>query len=207
MAVPGVQVTVDDVGIKTDANTVKIDGTTNTVKIDGTTNTVKIDGTTNTVKIDATDNTVKIDATDNTVKIDGTTNTVKIDGTDNTVKIDGSVQTSAINQLDWLVTDSDTNAVAAATKAAETGKQHGVQVILAGYSDLTVVGTVTLKFGSTAQFVQPLVGAVQIILPGYLLGADNEAVSVELSAGGESKVGYVTIIGTTIPAPAPPPEP
>lgn len=169
MAVPGVQVTVDDVGIKSSANTVKIDGTTNTVKIDSS------------------------------------VNTVKIDGTDNTVQVAGTPSVFDDTYMGWFAYDTDTNAVATATKALEEGKEHLVQVIMGGYSDGTVAGTLTLKFGTEVQFVYPVFGSAQILLPSAVVGTAGAAVSAELSAGGESKVGYVTIMGRSRPAPPPGP--
>lgn len=141
-------------------------------------------------------------------------NTVKLDLSDgnlpvnvmNPVFVAGSVEAKA-PYLGFLEYATDTNAVATATVAAESGSQHKVQGFLAGYSDATVSGTVTLKFGVVSQFVWPFTGSAQVLLPGPLVAADNEAVSVELSAGGEGKVGHVTLFGRTDPTPEPEPEP
>ena len=147
---------------------------------------------------------VSLSSEGNTVKLDPeVTNQVNVM---NPVFVAGSVEAKA-PYLGFLEYATDTNAVATATVAAESGSQHKVQGFLAGYSDATVSGTVTLKFGVVSQFVWPFTGSAQVLLPGPLVAADNEAVSVELSEGGEGKVGHVTLFGRTDPTPEPEPEP
>lgn len=161
----------------------------------------------NTVKLDSEATnpvTATLSSEGNTVKLDpGVINQVNVM---NPVFVAGSVEAKA-PELEILGYASETNAIATATVAAESGSQHKVQVFLAGYSDLTVSGTVTLGFGATPKFVWPFVGSVQVILPGPLVADDNEAVSVALSAGGEGKVGHVAFFGRTEPTPEPEPEP
>jgi len=147
--------------------------------------------------------TATLSSEGNTVKLDpGSTNQVTIG---HPVMVVGGVE--ALGPPIWVEHDSDTNAVASATKSAESGFQHLFLGFLAGYSDAAVSGTVTVKFGETSKFVWPIVGSSQALLPGCLWAENNEAISVELSAGGEGKVGYVTFFGKTEFVPPSEPEP
>lgn len=168
------------------------------------------------VSLSSEGNTVKLDSEATnpvTATLSSEGNTVQLDLPDgslpvsvfNPVFVAGSVEAKA-PELEILGYASETNAIATATVAAEPGSQHKVQVFLAGYSDLTVSGTVTLGFGATPKFVWPFVGSVQVVLPGPLVADDNEAVSVALSSGGEGKVGHVAFFGRTEPTPEPEPE-
>jgi hypothetical protein len=161
------------------------------------------------VGIDAAANTVKLDpAVVPTVGLDPDANTVKLDPSTNAVSVFDICPVTVENLVNaWSVYDTDTNALAVATKASETGNAHLVQAIIGGYSDAAVVGTMTLKFGTDVIMVYPFTGNAQVVLPFPLLAPNETAVSVELSAGGESKIGYVTLVGSTRPAPLPPPEP
>lgn len=163
-------------------------------------NTVVLDGAVSLDPESTNPVTATLSSEGNTVKLDpGSINQVNVM---NPVFVAGSVEAKAPD-LGFLEYATDTNAVATATVAAESGSQHKVQGFLAGYSDATASGTVTLKFGVTSQLVWPFTGSAQVLLPGPLAAADNEAVSVELSAGGEGKVGHVTIFGRTEPTPEP----
>lgn len=168
------------------------------------------------VSLSSEGNTVKLDSEATnpvTATLSSEGNTVQLDLPDgslpvsvmNPVFVAGSVEAKA-PELDLLGYASETNAIATATVAAESGSQHKVQAFLAGYSDLTVSGTVTLGFGATPKFVWPFVGSAQVVLPGPLVADDNEAVSIALSAGGEGKVGHVVFFGRTEPTPEPEPE-
>jgi len=169
------------------------------VKLDSSANTVGIDSAANTVKLDpATVPTVGLDPDANTVKLDPSTSAVSVFEIC-PVLIDNMVNT-------WSVYDTDTNEVAIASKASEDGNEHLVQAFIGGYSDAAVTGTMTLKFGTNVIMVYPFTGNAQVALPFPLLAPAETKVSVELSAGGDSKVGYVTLVGSTRLAPDPPPD-
>lgn len=95
---------------------------------------------------------------------------------------------------DWIEHASATALVATATKAGQADRRHVAARVLAGYSDATQTGTLTITRGSDT-IVQPLTGDVYLELD--LRGGLGEAISAALSAGGAGVVGYVTIVGRT----------
>jgi hypothetical protein len=87
------------------------------------------------------------------------------------------------------------NAAATATVAAPgVGFRNVAKRLIGGFTDVTKVGTVTFKRGTTTVFVFPFTGNFNIVLDS--LGNDNEAISAVLTASGTGGViGHVAILG------------
>jgi hypothetical protein len=98
----------------------------------------------------------------------------------------------------WVVSASADNALAVATKAAETGKSHYITTIIASYSG-TKTGLLQLKDGNNVILEHYVVNTDVISLSSPIKITPGSAVSVELEASGTvGVVGKVNLIGFTI---------
>lgn len=116
------------------------------------------------------------------------------------VDLAGAAEPKAI---EWSANANATNAIATATKAATSdGSAHVLTHVVAGFDDLTITGTVTVKFGATTKLVAPVGGGTLNLPLGRMWAADPDTlISAEISAGGSGKKGYVSILGFTFAAP------
>lgn len=98
---------------------------------------------------------------------------------------------------DWVITAEEDNALATATKAAESGKRHYIVTILASYSG-TKTGNLEVKDGSTSLFNFVIENEEVIPLSKPLPISEGNALNVELEASGTGgELGDVTVIGYT----------
>jgi hypothetical protein len=101
----------------------------------------------------------------------------------------------------FIAYDTKDNATATATQAASTGHTHYVTAILAGFSDGTTKKNLTITFGTTAQFIMPVVGSLVVPLPTPMPVTAGALVSAALAASGTGGVtGYVALLGFTAPS-------
>lgn len=98
----------------------------------------------------------------------------------------------------WKETANATNATATATHAAATDKQHGIHTIIIDYDDAAADRAVVVKFGGVEQFQFNVKDKRILNLPFVLRAGTNEAVDIEIPAGGAAIVGRVTVIGFTV---------
>jgi hypothetical protein len=97
---------------------------------------------------------------------------------------------------DWCEYTTANAATATATRAAETnGGRHIVNYVVVSFETSTDKGLLTVKKGTTTQFVHMVHGAD--VVPIEMRGNPNEAVSAELASGGAGEDGYVSIHGFT----------
>lgn len=99
----------------------------------------------------------------------------------------------------WVVTANATNATAAATKADPGGDtSHYVTGVAGGFSATVSGATITLKQGTTTLAVWRVYNSLSITFPSPIEIAKSTVCSLELSAGGSTVVGNVTMTGYTI---------
>jgi hypothetical protein len=97
----------------------------------------------------------------------------------------------------WVSTASADNALATATKAAETGKSHYITTIFASYSGAKT-GLLQIKDGAAVIAEYYIVNADVISLPTPIKATAGNAVSVELAASGTAgTLGKVNLVGYT----------
>lgn len=100
---------------------------------------------------------------------------------------------------DWTAKDSQSNALATASKAAPAaGKRHYLTGVYASYS-AAATGLLQVKDGATVileRYVKDTVPA-DIHFARPIRVTDATAVSAELAAGGAAVVGKVAIMGFT----------
>ena len=96
---------------------------------------------------------------------------------------------------EWVAYGTESNDVAAATKAAAAGKRHTAMRIFASYDDPEVSGVLTLKDGNSTLATFDVHGSRELDVC-YRGGLGN-ALSAELAAGGAGVDGSVTIVGYT----------
>lgn len=101
-----------------------------------------------------------------------------------------------IAETSWWAADRKDNAVATATKAADTSQKQIITAIYAAYSG-TKTGILTIKEGTTTKITLDVVNSLS--LEGLELEfAAGTAVSAELSASGTATVyGSVLLNGYT----------
>lgn len=108
---------------------------------------------------------------------------------------------TSINQGDhmvseWVENATADDAVATASRAAESGKTHYITAIIASYS-ATSEGQVNVKDGGSSIFTVDCYDDLIIPLKPLRITPGN-AVSAELDAsGGAGNVGTITLIGYT----------
>lgn len=96
----------------------------------------------------------------------------------------------------WVESDSQDNALATATKAAETSKTHVITGVYASYS-AAVTGLLQIKDDTTVIFEQYVVNATEI--PLNITATQGNAVSAELAASGTlGQIGKVNLTGYTV---------
>lgn len=98
----------------------------------------------------------------------------------------------------WVATGSADNALATASKAAETGKSHYITAVFAGYS-AAKTGLLQIKDGTTVIAEFYIENAEVIPLPTPIKATAGNAVSVELAASGAAgNIGKANIVGYTV---------
>lgn len=105
-------------------------------------------------------------------------------------------------ESEWTATDSQDNATATATKAANSHGRHVVTHIAASFSG-AVTKLLQLKHGTTVVFEHYVVNSVHIDIPeGLRTASNNQDVSAVLAASGAgSTIGKVNLMGYTIGGP------
>lgn len=95
---------------------------------------------------------------------------------------------------DWTENDSQDNALATATRAAETHSRHVIMFAVVSYGTASTSGLLQVKQGSTVVAEHYIHGAD--VIPLELYGDVNQAVSAELAASGTGGVlGKVALVG------------
>lgn len=101
------------------------------------------------------------------------------------------------SETTWYATDRKDNALATATKAADTNQSQVLYAVYAAYSDL-YSGTLTIKEGAVTRAVLDVQNTLHLTNLHIEFGA-GQAISAELSASGGAGVfgsillhGYVT---------------
>ena len=101
------------------------------------------------------------------------------------------------DQTGWVVTASQDNAEATATKAAVSGKSHVVRSVDAGFSG-AATKLLQIKDGTTVVWSGPVYSSREVVFPNGLTITKGNACSAVLAASGTGGVtGYVNLHGTT----------
>jgi hypothetical protein len=100
---------------------------------------------------------------------------------------------------DWVQTASQNNALAVATRAAETGNRHTITRVSASYSVAATIGLLQIKNGTTVIDEFYVSGTFVLDMTNGYRGSNGAAVSAELAASGTAGViGKVSIAGVTV---------
>lgn len=97
-------------------------------------------------------------------------------------------------ESDWEEKASASNALATATRAAESGNRHSIATIVASFS-AAAIALLQVKFGTTVVLEHYVHNSEVIALPSPLRAGSGQAVSAELAAGGAGITGTVAITG------------
>ena len=102
----------------------------------------------------------------------------------------------------WIQTDSQTNALATASRAAEADQHHVLMNCEASFSAAPAAPVLLqIKFGTTVVLERyvPTTGGASVFFGsiGVMNRTANQAVSAELGAGGVANIGKVALIGFT----------
>lgn len=101
------------------------------------------------------------------------------------------------DQTGWVAKDSQDDAVATATQAAESGKKHTVYSVDASFSG-AVTKLLQIKDGSDIAWEGYVVNSREVVFPKGLSITKGNAVSAVLAASGTGgTIGKVNIHGTT----------
>ena len=100
------------------------------------------------------------------------------------------------DQAAWIEADSQTNAVATATKAAASSRQHIVYGVSASFS-ATATALLQIKDGTTVVWEGYVYDKESVDFPRGIAMTRGGATSAVLAAGGGGIVGKVNLHGTT----------
>lgn len=98
----------------------------------------------------------------------------------------------------WSEIDNQTNALATATRVAETGKRHQVTGVSGSFSAAAAGILLVVKDGTTEIYREYIHNAGGMSFPAPLDITEGAACSAELSAGGAAVIGSVNLNGYTI---------
>lgn len=99
-----------------------------------------------------------------------------------------------MNKFGWTETDSQSGALATATKAAVAGKQYVLGGVSASYAT-TQTGLLQVKDGTTVIYEAYVYDSLDITFPEGIAITPGNSVSAELAAG--SGIGKVNIHGVS----------
>lgn len=102
-----------------------------------------------------------------------------------------------LNPAGWVEKDSQTNALATATRAAESNKSHLVFAVSASFS-ATASALLQIKDDTTVIWEGYVYDKEHVTFPRGLKIEEGSACSAELSAGGAAIVGKVNIHGASL---------
>lgn len=99
----------------------------------------------------------------------------------------------------WIARASADNATATATQAAESGRQHIVYGVTAGFSGAASNKLLVIKDGTTVVFRAYVTNQLAIQFPRGIAITPGNACSAELAAsGGAGNFGEVDLHGITV---------
>ena len=99
----------------------------------------------------------------------------------------------------WIARASADNALATASKAAESGRQHIVYGVTAGFSGSASNKLLTIKDGTTVVFTAYVTNQLAIQFPRGIAITPGAACSAELNASGTgAMLGEVDLHGVTV---------
>ncbi|GEM_PF-5948659 len=99
---------------------------------------------------------------------------------------------------DWTESDTQTNAAATASRAAETGKKHYIDTIIASFTGGGNAAKLAVKNGNETLFTVDVHDQIVIPFAVPLEGIRGNLISAELGAGGSGVDGSVAIIGHSV---------